>query len=150
MSTNPLSADLIAWGGVFTPCAVHPGDWYWQLIRAEGPQKIGGNHHLYVDILGQAGQRMVGVPVEFFWADGNDIRPSEPKTGEPYAMSFPLYAGGQAYGVRVADGKPSDSLFGVGLGNFVTHHSFVAVFRLTVAEPVSVDPQPVPLCKDEG
>lgn len=133
-TANPLSQSMRDFGVTFTPAIVAPGQEYWSLIRADGPLQAGGNHHLYVDVLGYAGQRMVGVNVEFYWNDGRDVRPTEAKPGEPAALSFPLYAGGNAYGVRVAEARPSDSLYGVGLGNFVPHHSFVAIFQLARAQ----------------
>lgn len=130
----PFDPALRDFGATYTPAIVQPGDEYWRVIQAVGPVDIGSNHHLYVDVLDYAALRIMGVNVEFYWNDGHDIRPTEAKPGEPAALSFPLYAGGNAYGVRVADGKPSDEIFGMGLGNFVPHHSFRVVFQLARAQ----------------
>ena len=157
MSDNPMSQDLIAWGAVYKPAIVEPGQEFWKLIIAQGPMPIGGNHHLYVDVWDKAGNRRVGVPVLFYWNDGDDRRFTEAKPGEPYSVNLPMFAGGNAYGVHVDDGSPSDDLFGVGLGSFVPHHSFRAIFQRAVATgptepPVIVPPPPTtgqPLTKAE-
>lgn len=130
----PFDPALRDFGATYTPAIVQPGAQYWRVIQAVGPVDIGSNHHLYVDVLDYAALRMVGVPVEFYWNDGHDVRLTEPKPGEPAALSFPLYAGGNAYGVRVAEARPSDSIYGMGLGSFVPHHSFRVVFQLARAQ----------------
>lgn len=144
MTNGPMSPDLIAWGAVFKPATVVPGQEYWKLIIADGPMDIGGNHHLYVDVWGKDGLRQVGVPVLFYWRDGDERHPTEAKTGEPYSVNLPLFAGGNSYGVRVDDGSPSDDLFGVGLGSFVPHHSFRAIFQRAIAEGGTTPPPPPP------
>lgn len=141
---DPRQQSLIDWGATFTPAIVAPGAEFWQIVLAEGPQDIGGNHHIYVDVLGRAGQRLVGVQVEFYWgpegSPDHTLSMTEAKPGEAAAVNLPMYAGGNAYGVRVAEGRPSDSLFGMGLGSFVPHHSFRVVFQLATAEPVVIPP----------
>src|SRR5690242_12972441 len=133
MTTNPMSPELIAWGATFKPANVAPGQPYWAIVSADGPVDIGGNHHWYVDTLGADGERIVGVPVEFFWDSDQQHKlvPSEAKPGEPYALNLPLYAGGNAYGVRVVDGLPSDEIYGTGLGDHVKHHSFTTIYKRT-------------------
>lgn len=152
MTTNPMSPDLIAWGATYTPATVTPGQEYWKLVSADGPMDIGGNINVFVDVWDKDGNRMVGVPVVFFryYKDGklfNDRKLTEPKTGEPYAVDWPIYSGGNAYGVHVDEnitGIPSDNIFGFGMGSFVPHHSFRAVFQLSVSEqpPIIVPPDP--------
>lgn len=151
MNHNPMSPDLVAWGATYTPATVMPGDEYWRLVQADGPMDIGGNHHAYIDVWNRDAERIVGVPVQLFLADGTETFVSEPKPGEPAALSIPLYAGGHAYGVRVLDGRASDEIFGLGLGDRVPHHSFRLIFRLAIAEqvptptllpPIIVEPDP--------
>lgn len=149
----PFDPNLKTWGATYTPATVTPGQEYWKLVQADGPQDIGGNHHVFVDVWDENGVRKVGVPVAFFhFKDGEprtDRKKTEPKTGEPYAVDWPMYAGGNAYGVYVDDGEHvSETIFGFGLGSFVRHHSFRLIFRLTVAAqepmppPVVVPPDP--------
>ncbi len=150
LNENPMSPELVAWGATYTPAEVEAGQSFWKLIIADGPMNIGGNHHLYVDVWDEQGNRIVGVPVLFYWNDGEDEHKTEVKHGEPYSVNLPLSAGGNAYGVMVNDGLPSDKLYGVGLGSFVPHHSFRAIFQRqkatgspVVVPPISEPPTPV-------
>lgn len=140
--TNPLSAALIAWGAVFRPAQVAPGQKYWRLVQADGPMDIGGNHHLYVDAWDENGNRLVDVPVRFYSLDEEWIKHTEAKPGEPYSINLPLYAGGNAYGVQM-HGAPSDDLFGVGLGHMVAHHAFRAIFQWSTAQAETTPPPDV-------
>lgn len=149
MSDNPLSPELVAWGATFIPALVSPGELYWKLIQATGPVNIGGNHHLYVDTLDEAGNRVVNVRVAFYSQDEQWPVPSEAKPGEPWSANLPLFAGGHAYGVYVDEediGVDSDHLWGVGLGDHQPHHCFTAVFQRTRADttaPTPTEPPPI-------
>lgn len=141
---SPLSPDLIAWGATYEPAAVKPGQPYWQLVEAAGPMEIGGNHHLYVDVWDEHGNRIVDVPVLFYWFDTErhtDRKETEPKPGDTFAVDLPMYAGGNAYGATVDDGLPSDAIFGMGLGKFVKHHGFRLIFQRKIADGVTM-PEP--------
>lgn len=144
-----MSPDLIAWGAVYKPATTKPGEQYWRLVVADGPMDIGGNHHVYVDVWDEAGLRIVGVPVMFYWRDTeehDDRRPTEAKTGEPYSVNLPMYAGGHSYGVRVDDGLPSDDIFGFGMADHGPHQSFRAIFQRQIAAGGNTEPHvpPVP------
>lgn len=143
VNTWPFDPNLQKWGATFNRGIAPAGREYWKLLSAEGPVDIGGNHHIYVEVLGRDGRRAVGVPVLFYWHGGDHLARTEPKTGEPYAVNMPMSAGGNAYGVRIADGRPSDDLFGMGMGSFVPHHSFALTFQLAIAtqDPIIV-PEP--------
>lgn len=149
MSANPLSAAMQAWGATFTPAVVQPGQSYWQLISADGPVEWGGRISVYVDVIDEAGRRAIGVPVAFYWhGGGNDtqnVKLTESKNGEPFSVDWPMNAGGHAYGVHVADGLPSDDVFGMGLGSFVPHHTFKLIFRRTIAAGAPPVPEPLPI-----
>lgn len=143
MTTDPRSPQLIAHGATYLPAQVAPGQQYWRLVRAEGPLWWGGRASIYVDVQGLAGQRLVGVRVRL-WNGGNSHKPTEPKVGEEFGLDFPIFAAGNAYGVQVADGQPSDAIFGMGLVAFKDHVSYKLVFRLSAkedgSEPPPVDP----------
>src|SRR5690606_21601294 len=100
------------------PAVNDDGGPYWKLVRAEwlDERQAQGRHHVFVDVLDAQGQRIVGVPVRFWWADGQDIKRTEAKPGEAYAVDFALYNPAPAYNVAIADGKPSDAVHGLGLG----------------------------------
>lgn len=153
--TNPLSPDTKAWGCIYTPAIVNPGQSYWRLVQADGPMEIGGNHHVFVDVWDEAGNRIVGVPVVFYWREGDatheDRKSTEAKPGEFYAVDWPMYAGGNAYGVRLGGGLASDDIFGFGMGSFVPHHCFRLIFQRTVSDQVPMPrpgPAPIPVPPD--
>ncbi len=142
MTGNPLSPDTIAWGVVYKPAVVAPGQLYWQCVVADGPMDIGGNISIFVDLWDEQGLRVVGVPVLFYWDDGDERKLTELKPGEGFAVDLPMFAGGHSYGVRVDDGTPSDDLFGFGLGKWVPHHAFRVTFRRMVAEVIAPPTEP--------
>lgn len=132
--SSPLSPDLVAWGASFIPAETQPGQPYWKLIEAHGPYEWGGRVSIFVDVWDEHSNRIVGVPVRMWWADDDDTKPTEPKTGDPFAVDFVMNAGGNAYGVHVADGLPSDQIFGMGLAREPKpHHVFRLIFQRTVA-----------------
>lgn len=140
MTTDPRTPQLIAYGATYLPAKVVPGQGYWRLESAAGPLEYGGRHHIYVDVIGEAGQRLTGVPVSFYWDDGYSIVRTETKPGEDAAANFPMYAAGRAYGVRIESELPSDELFGLGLIAFAPHVSYRLVFRRTVKDGGSEPP----------
>lgn len=142
--TSPLSPQLAAFGATYTPAKVESGQEYWRLVKADGPDFSTGNVVVFVDVLDANGLRVVGVPVQFSWADGEDIQRTEAKPGDTrQGVSFVLSASGHSYGVRVADGKPSDSIFGMGLSAFEIHASFLLIFQRQIADGAPPPPEPV-------
>jgi len=142
--SDPRTPALIAHGATYKPANVTRGQPYWRLVEAQGPLQMGGRHHIYVDVLGEAGQRLTGVKVRFFWADDYTLTTTEAKPGEPAATNFPMYAAGNAYGARVDDNLPSDELFGMGLVPHAQHVSYRLIFKRTLgggdAPPQEPDP----------
>lgn len=144
--TDPRTPALVAHGATYKPAKVTQGQPYWRLVEAHGPLQMGGRHHIYVDVLGEAGQRLTGIPVKFFWADGDTLVRTESKPGDPGAANFPMFAQGNAYGARVDDNLPSDELFGMGLVSFMPHVSYRLIFKRTLAggDAPPQGPTPVP------
>jgi hypothetical protein len=133
MTTNPLSPELAAWGAAYVPAPVAPNNRYWRLVQADGPVEWGGRHSTFVDVWDEAGNRVVGTRVKF-WNGGIVYKNTESKRGEPYAVDFPMYAAGNAYGCQVDDGiYPSDAIFGMGLVANSPHVVYKLVFQRTVA-----------------
>jgi CRP-like cAMP-binding protein len=96
---------------------VGSGQPYWRLIEArwESEAEAGGKHHLFVEVLDESGQRIIGQPVTVFWGGGGDTIVTENKPAPEYASNYPMYKAGNSYNVKV-DGLPSDVLQGAGLG----------------------------------
>lgn len=143
MTAWPFDPGLREFGATYTPARVAPGQAYWRLVEARGPFEWGGRHHIYVDVLGEAGQRLTGIVLRYFWADMHTLERTEAKPGEPAASNLPMYAKNNSYGVRVDDGLPSDELFGMGLVPFGDHVCFRLVFKRTVAQ-AETEPEPQP------
>ena len=114
----------------------------WKLIRNEGPVEWDGKHSIFVDVVDEQGKRLTGIPVKFWWNDGYEVKRTEAKTGEPFAVDFPMFAAGDAYGAKVDDGNPGDQTFGMGLIPFHPHVCYKLVFRRSAdSEDVGEGPQ---------
>lgn len=113
-----LDSRLPALGVTVEDAVANPGEQYWRLIEvrfADGVES-GGKHHIYVDVLDEAGSRIVGHPVTVFWGDGSHTGPIEDKPAPDFGFNYMMYAAGYAYNVKV-DGLPSDILHGAGMGD---------------------------------
>ncbi|MBI1295234.1 cyclic nucleotide-binding domain-containing protein [bacterium] len=118
---------------------VPSGQPYWRLIdvRWENEQEAGGKHHVYVEVLDENGQRIVGQPVTIFWPGGGDTIQTENKPSPEYASNYPMFKAGNSYNAKV-EGLPSDVVQGMGLGTpdlpfHTIHTNFLLTFQRTVA-----------------
>ena len=98
--------------------SVAPGQQYWKLIDARwaDEQESQGRHHIYVEVLDENGNRIVGQPVFVWWGDGNFTGDVEDKTPPDYGFNYMMYAAGNAYNIKV-EGMPSDIVYGAGMGD---------------------------------
>jgi hypothetical protein len=115
--------------------AAGPGQQYWKLIDARwaDEREAGGKHHIYVEVLDENGNRIVGHPVTVWWGDGNYTGGVEDKAPPDYGFNYQMYAAGNAYNVKV-EGLPSDTLMGAGMGDLERrdwgiHTSFYLVYQ---------------------
>jgi CRP-like cAMP-binding protein len=122
-------------GVVVEEAPVAPGQQYWRLIEARwaDEQQSGGKHHIYVEVLDENGNRIVGQPVTVFWSDGSYTAGIEDKAPPDYGYNYMMYAAGNAYHVKV-EGLPSDILRGAGMGDverpkWGIHTSFYIVYK---------------------
>lgn len=95
-----------------------PGQTVFRLVNArfEDESQANGLHHIYVEVLDENGQRILGQPVIQVWHDGQAVGHTEDKPRPEYALNFPMYGaqGPDNYGVYVL-GAPSDVVNGMGL-----------------------------------
>ena len=112
-----------------------PGQQYWRVAEArwEDEQEAAGRHHIYVEVLDENGQRIVGQPVTVFWSDGNFTAATEDKAPPDYDFNYQMYAAGNAYNVKV-EGMPSEVFRGAGMGdiarpNYGIHTAFYITFQ---------------------
>ena len=117
--------------------SVASGQQYWHLTEArwQNQQEAAGRHHIYVEVLDENGNRIVGQPVTVFWGDGSYTGPTEDKKPPDYSYNYQMYAAGNAYSVKV-EGLPSDILHGAGMGDlerprYGIHTAFYLTFQRT-------------------
>jgi hypothetical protein len=119
------------------------------------PDENAGNHHIYLDVLNEQGQRMRQTQIEWTW-DGRQLdEPAPPVTidkpdTEP-GTNIPLNWA-QTASVSVQD-NPTDTVTnlhtrhpdeGDNGGNTRGHHSFYVVFQLQSGDGVPPPTQPPP------
>jgi CRP-like cAMP-binding protein len=116
-----------------------PGQPYWRLIEArwENEEEAGGRHHIYVEVLDEAGQRIVGQPVNIFWGGGGVNLTTENKPPPEFSLNYPMFKAGHSYNVKI-DGLPSDAVMGVGLGTpDLPFHTIHTNFKLTFQKAIA-------------
>ncbi len=129
---DPRLADL---GVVIQPAGVRPGQSYWRLISCywQNKEESGNDHTIYINVLDEAGNRIVGQPIEVRWPDGSLVIVTEDKPEPVYSANFPMYATLGSYSVSIP-GLPSDTVVGMGMGtadqpNFTIHTNFLLTFQ---------------------
>ena len=136
-------------GAVVTPATVGAGEKWWRVVQVRHlPQEENGRrHHVYVDAVDEAGQRVQDARLRIAW-DWEGRRQDE--QAPPVPLDKPV---GEAAGnvpiekgqiIRVAitgDGLASDVVSGLHTnwpdeqpGNTVGHHSFHVIFQRAVAQ----------------
>jgi hypothetical protein len=117
------------------PVGVRPGQSYWRLIavRWEDESQSGGGHSIFIDVLDENGEKIVGQPVEIQWAGGGLTVPTEEKPANEFSANFPMYNTLGSYAVSIP-GLPSDTIVGMGLGSidqpdFNVHTNFFLTFQ---------------------
>jgi CRP-like cAMP-binding protein len=130
-----LDSRLNALGVSIEDAQVAPGQQYWRLVEARfaDEQESAGKHHIYVDVMDENGNRIVGQPVTVVWGDGAFTGPVEDKAAPDFGFNYMMYASGFAYNVKV-EGLPSDVLRGAGMGDVENrfrgiHTSYYVVFQ---------------------
>jgi hypothetical protein len=120
---------------VIQPAGVRPGQSYWRLIACywQNKEESGNDHTIYINVLDEAGNRIVGQPVEVRWPDGSLVILTEDKPEPVYSANFPMYATLGSYSVSIP-GLPSDTVVGMGMGtaeqpNFTIHTNFLLTFQ---------------------
>jgi hypothetical protein len=116
---------------------VGSGQWYWRLIRTKWVEES-GNHHIYVEVLDEHGNRSMGQTIVFEYggAPHYETYPLPDKLGEEYAYNFVMNDLLGSYTVYIGGQESSDKIFGLGLGTrqepYRTHHTcFFLTFQRT-------------------
>jgi CRP-like cAMP-binding protein len=114
---------------------VSPGQPYWRLIEGQfwDEKESGGKHHIYVEVLDENRDRVVGHPVTVFWGDGSHTGNIEDKNPPDLGFNYQMYASGYAYSVKV-EGLPSEIVKGAGMGDIENrfmgiHTSYLLTYK---------------------
>lgn len=114
---------------------VQPGQSFWRLVKVywQNKEESGNDHTIYINVLDEHGNRMVGQPVEIRWQSGNLIVHTEDKPMPEYGANFPMYGTLGSYSVNIG-GLPSDTIQGLGMGTpeqpaFTIHTNFLLTFQ---------------------
>lgn len=147
MTNDPID-DAGTYGVRVAPADVPEGATYWRAVRVHHltPEENRGRHHIFLDALGEAGNRMAGAQARVSWPGGEQVVTVDKPVGEPGA-NFPLWKW-QVASVEML-GLPSDRVENLhtghpdeppGLDNTLFHHSFAVDFQRTVK--TAAGPQP--------
>jgi len=132
--------DAEAYGVEIIPAAVEPGQEYWKVIIVHHltPEENGGRHHIFLDAVDEAGERLYGTLFTISWDGGSDTVTIEQPPPEAGA-NFPMWKW-QVCSVEGV-GAPSDRVINLRTdhpdeapGNTLFHHSFAITYLRTVAE----------------
>lgn len=118
--TLPLvwDARLTELGVGLTRAPAQPGQPVYRLTNAyfKDDGQAGGLHHIYVEVLDETGQRILGQPVTQAWSSGQAVGYTENKPYPEFAVNFPIYGvqGPDNYSIYITDAN-SDVVYGLGL-----------------------------------
>ncbi len=132
--------DAEAYGVEIIPASVEPGQVYWKVIRVHHltPEENDGRHHIFLDAVNEAGDRLYGTMITILWDGGSDAVTIEKQPPEAGA-NFPMWK----WQVCSAEcvGASSDRVINLRTdhpdeapGNTLFHHSFAITYLYTVAE----------------
>jgi hypothetical protein len=137
---NEVINDATAYGVAISPIEVPVGAPFWQVTRVHHltPEENHGNHHIYLDALDEAGQRINGAKARVTWEGGEQVTTIDKPPSEP-GTNFPMWKW-QVCAVEMLD-LPSDRVINLhtghpdeppGAGNTLFHHSFHVDFRRSI------------------
>jgi len=134
-----LINDAVAYGVRVVEVEVEPGVEYWKITRVHHltPEENYGRHHLFLDTLDEAGNRLFGSRALVSWDGGSEKIVIDKPLGEPGA-NFPMWKW-QICSLTMLD-LPSDKVENLrtdhpdeASGNTLFHHSFSVTVQRTVA-----------------
>ncbi len=146
--------DAGAYGVTITRLDPAPGTTFWRVKKVHHltPDENRGNHHIYLDALDEAGQRLYGSQAKVTWAGGEFVVTVDKPANEAGA-NYPMYKW-QKCAVEMV-GAPSDTVHGLSSshpdepnpngsqsGNTLFHHSFLVEFQRTIAAATEGAPPP--------
>lgn len=138
MATRKVN-EAEAYGVSIEPADVGLGESYWRAVgvRHLTPAENGGNHHIYMDLLGEYGESLSGSILRVTWDGGEEEVITEDKGPEEPAANLPMWKG-QICSVQALD-LPCDRVLNLHTehpdeegGNTLYHHSFHIVWQRAI------------------
>jgi len=146
--------DAESYGVRVVPATVPEGEPFWRVTRVHhlSPKENHGLGHIFADVLDQAGNRIYGSRIHVTW-DGGSGDPVVDKPANEPGTNFPMFRGGvftvEAIGRPGDTPIPSDKVENLhtnhpaeGDGNSPGHHSFLVIFRKSIAGEAAPPPPP--------
>ena len=143
---EPPGNDAEAYGVSIEEAEVEEGQPYWKAVRVHHltPEENGGKHHIFLDILDEARERVFGAQARVTWQGGEQVITVDKPLNEP-GTNFPMWKGQvcavEALGLP-GQTLPSDRVINLHTshpdeapGNTLFHHSFAIVFQRTTRGP---------------
>jgi len=137
---NPSSErDITKYGASIVRANVSLGTKYWKIVDAYhlSGQQNRGNHNIFADVLNADGTRRMGAHCTLYFAGRSAVLTVDKPPNEP-GTNAPMYRG-NFYDIEAAD-LPSDKAIHFNSewpdeeeGNTNGHHSFMVIFRETIA-----------------
>lgn len=112
-----------------TPAGAQSGQSYWKVMAAEfqNDQEGGGRHHIFIEVLDESGERIVGQPIEVLWSNGSATVYTEDKPAPEFAANFPMYGNLGGYSLRIPG--LSETVTGMGLPGGKQHVVYNVIFQ---------------------
>jgi len=139
---EPPGNDAEAYGVAIEEAEVEEGQPYWRVVRVHHltPEENGGKHHIFLDILDEAGERVYDAQARVTWEGGEQVITVDKPHNEP-GTNFPMWkwqvCAVEALGLP-GQTLPSDRVVNLHTGhpdeapgNTLFHHSFAVVFQRT-------------------
>ena len=113
--SDPIN-DATAYDVRIVETEIAPGETYWKVIRVHHltPQENNGKHHIFVDVIDEAGNRIYNSRVRIAWAGDSDIIIVDKPLDEPGA-NYPMWKW-QICSAEVV-GAPSDRVENLSSGS---------------------------------
>jgi hypothetical protein len=142
VSEDDAINDATAYGVTVAVADVPAGTTYWRAMRVHHltPDENHGNHHIFLDALDEAGDRVPGAQVRVTWEGGEQVLTVDKPANEP-GTNFPMWKWQVCTVVML--GLPSDRVANLhtghsdeppGVGNTLFHHSFQVEFQRSVKD----------------
>lgn len=143
-------------GVIVRPADVEPGQRFFRVVEGQwlDVPESQGRHHIYMDVRGADGQRLINQLIRVSWPNGETMVATEPKPDELYSANYPMSPSRNDYAVELLGEYPAETVTGIGMGreadpgnpasfNAGEHTSTAIVWELTTMPSIADSTPPV-------